>query len=88
MVAAAVERKPAAKVTRQGNKKGRRSGKSGPLPKSEKEGQVCPQCGEGTLVVKKGKFGAFLGCSRYALGCQYTENIPGASRKKRRRRKK
>jgi len=87
MVAAAVERKPAAKVTRQGYK-GRRSGKSAPLPKSEKEGQVCPQCGEGTLVVKKGKFGAFLGCSRYALGCQYTENIPGASRKKRRRRKK
>ena len=87
MVAAAVERQPAARVKKQNNR-GRRSGKSKPLPKSEKAGQVCPQCGEGTLAVKKGKFGAFLGCSRYALGCQYTENIPGTGRKKRRSRKK
>jgi DNA topoisomerase-1 len=90
MAGAAAERKPAARVAPQ-----RRSGKRGspakPLPKSEKEGQSCPHCHEGTLVVKSGKFGAFLGCSRYALGCQYTENIPGTgSRKKRwsRRKKK
>ncbi len=51
------------------------------------EGQACPQCHEGILVVKSGKFGAFLGCSRYALGCQYTENIPGVSKPKRRWRK-
>ncbi len=88
MTGAAAERKPAARAVRSGEVKRRsahsRGGKSKPLPKSEKEGQVCPLCHEGTLVVKSGKFGAFLGCSRYALGCQYTENIAGAgSRKKR-----
>ena len=29
------------------------------------EGETCPQCGEGTLVQKRGRFGAFVGCSRY-----------------------
>jgi DNA topoisomerase-1 len=87
MVAAAAERKPAARATgkdsasRRGGRRGKR-GKANSLPKSEKEGQVCPQCGEGTLVVKSGKFGPFLGCSRYALGCQYTENIQDPGRRK------
>jgi DNA topoisomerase-1 len=73
MAAAAAERKPAARAT----------------PKSDKEGQPCPQCGKGSLLVKSGKFGPFLGCSQYAQGCQYTENIPGGrKRKKQRRRKK
>jgi DNA topoisomerase-1 len=53
-----------------------------------REGQPCPQCHEGTLVVKSGKFGPFLGCSRYALGCQYTENIPGVGKPKRGWRKR
>ncbi|GIK36795.1 MAG: DNA topoisomerase 1 [Chloroflexota bacterium] len=88
MAGAAAERKPAARAAKSSEAKRRtaRGGgsKSKSLPKSEKEGQVCPSCHEGTLVVKSGKFGAFLGCSRYALGCQYTENIAGAgSRKKR-----
>ena len=34
------------------------------------EGEVCPQCGEGTLVGKRGKFGPFVGCSRYP-DCNY-----------------
>jgi DNA topoisomerase-1 len=91
MAAAAAERQPAAKVTGTGSgqKRGRKkSQKRKALPKSEKEGQPCPQCGEGTLAVKNGKFGPFLGCSRYAQGCRYTENLPGGSRKKRSSRRK
>ncbi len=34
------------------------------------EGEVCPDCGEGTLVQKRGRFGAFVGCSRYP-DCKY-----------------
>lgn len=97
MAGAAAERKPAARVAKPAKttRSGRRGpgtkqkgGQSGPLPASEKEGQACPQCQEGKLVVKSGKFGAFLGCSRYALGCNYTENIPGAGKQKKRWPKK
>jgi DNA topoisomerase I len=43
---------------------------SRPLPGDEPapqagEGEVCPQCGEGRLVGKSGRFGPFVGCSRY-----------------------
>lgn len=79
MTGAAAERQPAARVAKSSRTKkraaGSRGGKSKPLPKSDKEGQACPHCHEGTLVVKSGKFGAFLGCSRYASGCQYTESL-------------
>jgi ssDNA-binding Zn-finger/Zn-ribbon topoisomerase 1 len=92
MAGAAAERKPAARAAKNSTAKSRgarsQGGKSKPLPKSEKEGQVCPLCHEGTLVVKSGKFGAFLGCSRYALGCHYTENIAGAGGHKKRWPKK
>ena len=37
------------------------------------EGQVCPQCSEGELVKKRGRFGEFLGCSRYP-DCKYIHN--------------
>jgi len=48
---------------------------SRPLPGEEEppqagEGEVCPQCGEGTLVGKRGRFGPFVGCSRYP-DCTY-----------------
>ena len=33
-------------------------------------GEVCPKCGEGTLVGKRGRFGPFVGCSRYP-DCDY-----------------
>jgi DNA topoisomerase-1 len=90
MSGAAAERKPAARAApKSGASKGSKSKSTKkPLLKSEKEGQGCPQCHEGTLVVKSGKFGAFLGCSRYALGCQYTENIPGVEKPRKRWRKK
>ncbi|MBI1880520.1 MAG: type I DNA topoisomerase [Chloroflexi bacterium] len=83
MAGAAAERKPAARATPKTGQ-GKRSRAAKPLPKSEKEGQTCPQCQQGTLVVKRGKFGVFLGCSRFALGCQYTENIAGARGRKKR----
>ena len=31
----------------------------------EGEGEACPECGEGVLAQRRGKFGPFLGCSRY-----------------------
>jgi DNA topoisomerase-1 len=48
---------------------------SRPLPGDEAppqagEGETCPQCGEGTLVGKTGRFGPFVGCSRYP-DCNY-----------------
>jgi DNA topoisomerase-1 len=39
-------------------------------PPQEGEGEVCPKCGEGTLVGKRGRFGPFVGCSRYP-DCDY-----------------
>ncbi len=41
---------------------------------SEVGGKTCPKCGEGTLVVRRGKFGYFLGCSRYPE-CKHIEKI-------------
>ena len=75
MTAAGAERQPAAKVAtrRKGSPRSKRKAK--PLPESARAGQPCPQCREGTLEVKKGKFGPFLGCSRYKEGCRYTENM-------------
>ncbi len=34
-------------------------------PHLEGEGEPCPECGEGVLATKRGRFGAFVGCSRY-----------------------
>ncbi|MFA5857754.1 MAG: topoisomerase DNA-binding C4 zinc finger domain-containing protein [Elusimicrobiota bacterium] len=34
----------------------------------------CPKCKEGYLVVRKGKFGKFMGCTKYPK-CDYTNNI-------------
>ena len=43
---------------------------SRPLPGEEQppqagEGETCPECGTGTLVGKRGRFGPFVGCDRY-----------------------
>ncbi len=50
---------------------------SRPLPGEEVEapsiegaGEACPECGEGHLVAKRGRFGVFAGCSRYP-DCDY-----------------
>ena len=39
-------------------------------PAQEGTGEVCPKCSEGTLVGKRGRFGPFVGCSRYP-DCDY-----------------
>lgn len=39
-------------------------------PALEGEGEPCPQCGEGTLATRRGRFGPFVGCSRYP-DCTY-----------------
>jgi DNA helicase-4 len=36
--------------------------------------EICPQCGKGTLVERKGRFGVFFGCSAFPA-CDYTRNI-------------
>jgi len=33
-------------------------------------GEKCPECGEGELVIKKGKYGEFTGCNKYP-DCKY-----------------
>lgn len=39
----------------------------------EKTGKKCPKCGEGELVIRAGKFGKFLSCSRFPE-CKFTQN--------------
>lgn len=38
----------------------------------EKTGKKCPECKEGELVIRTGKYGKFLSCSRFP-DCKYTE---------------
>ncbi len=90
LVAAAANRQPAAKIAETARPKRGSAGRSrgsqpAALPPSDKAGQPCPQCGQGSLVVKKGKYGPFLGCSRYAEGCTFTENLGGGARGGRRK---
>ena len=37
----------------------------------------CPQCKEGHLVLRKGKFGKFMGCTKYPK-CSYTSKLETA----------
>ncbi len=60
-----------------------------PLPGEEPEetvelpgvGEVCPQCGEGHLAARRGRFGPFVGCDRYPE-CRYIKKdaAPAAER--------
>ncbi len=36
---------------------------------------ICPECKKGTLMIKKGKYGRFIACSRYPE-CKTTYNLP------------
>ena len=38
------------------------------------ESRVCPDCGKGTLSLKVGRYGAFIGCSNYPE-CKYTRQF-------------
>lgn len=40
--------------------------------------RLCPTCGSGTLSLKLGKFGAFIGCSNYPE-CRYTRQLAAPS---------
>ncbi|NMC35822.1 type I DNA topoisomerase [Candidatus Beckwithbacteria bacterium] len=40
----------------------------------EKTGEKCPECKEGDLVIRVGRFGKFLSCSRFP-DCKYTKNF-------------
>jgi DNA topoisomerase-1 len=47
------------------------------LKKGKPTDETCPQCGEGKLLERWGRFGRFLACERYP-DCKYTRN-PGDS---------
>jgi DNA topoisomerase-1 len=40
----------------------------------EKTGEKCPDCNEGEIVIRSGRFGKFKSCSRFP-DCKYTQNI-------------
>jgi hypothetical protein len=43
-------------------------------PEESPEGEICPQCGLGQLVVKSGRNGEFTACNAYPR-CKYTRSI-------------
>jgi ssDNA-binding Zn-finger/Zn-ribbon topoisomerase 1 len=45
--------------------------------------EACPKCKKGNLIIRKGKYGKFIGCTRYP-DCRYTE---GTEKLKGRRKK-
>lgn len=42
----------------------------------------CPECNEGTLVIRRSVYGKFIGCSRYPV-CHYKESGKNLRQKKR-----
>ncbi len=44
------------------------------LKKGKPTEETCPQCGEGQLLERWGRFGRFLACERYPE-CKYTRNV-------------
>ncbi len=44
------------------------------LKKGKPTDETCPQCGEGKLLDRWGRFGRFLACERYP-DCKYTRNV-------------
>ncbi len=49
-----------------------------PLREDGTDPRVCPDCGNGKLSVKLGRFGAFIGCSNYPE-CKYTKPLVDTS---------
>jgi len=45
------------------------------MAKANGEGETCKVCGKGTMVIKNGRFGMFLGCDQYPK-CKTIVNIP------------
>ncbi len=46
----------------------------------EGEGEICPKCGKGHLVTRKGKFGYFLACDSYPK-CSYIQKAAKKTKK-------
>jgi DNA topoisomerase-1 len=42
-------------------------------------GEPCPECGQGMLAARRGRFGWFAGCNRYP-DCRYIKKREGATR--------
>ncbi|MBK1685018.1 topoisomerase DNA-binding C4 zinc finger domain-containing protein [Rhodoferax fermentans] len=36
--------------------------------------ELCPTCGEGFLVLRKGQYGSVMGCTNYPA-CRHTRNL-------------
>jgi DNA topoisomerase-1 len=45
-------------------------------PELEGVGEVCPECGQGQLAARRGRFGPFVGCNRYP-DCRYIHKRGG-----------
>ncbi len=45
-----------------------------PAPEDGSNPRVCPRCGEGSLSLKMGRYGAFVGCSNYP-DCGFTRQL-------------
>ena len=53
---------------------GTRNGAKRTPSTAEPTGRACPRCKTGELLLRKGKFGEFYGCSGFPT-CKYTENV-------------
>ena len=53
---------------------GKGSGAKRTSSMAQSTGRVCPKCKTGELLLRKGKFGEFYGCSGFPT-CKYTENV-------------
>lgn len=51
-----------------------------PIPPRRRRGMLCPKCEIGYLVRRQGKYGYFLGCSRYPL-CNSTKPVSWANKR-------
>ena len=51
-----------------------RSGTKSNNSTAQRTGRSCPKCKTGELLLRKGKFGEFYGCSGFPT-CKYTENV-------------
>lgn len=53
---------------------GKRTGPNRNPSIAQQTGRSCPKCKTGELLLRKGKFGEFYGCSGFPT-CKYTENV-------------
>ena len=55
---------------------------AGSVPELPGVGESCPECGQGTLAARRGRFGTFVGCNRYP-DCRYIHKTPGGGARRR-----